>query len=354
MDLTVLAWIKDRWVAFGDTLDGPATWSSQDGVAWHRGVIHSSGPRSTPVHVAAVASSGDLAVAVGFWREQTSGGSLDDPIADSGSTPSTVSSAMERPGRLPFVPTATCEGVASADATALTSTDGVTWTQIADSHALHGQPMLGVAMLNGSFVAAGGADGSGRSAAWTSPDGRHWTRAPDSPALRAGWIGSLATLGDSLVAVGAEACSNEQGAPRAWRSLDGRSWALATGVLDQTCCGAVQAVAVSDGIAVADGSATPTTTADTVSTTWTSVDGSTWARHPHADQTDPGWIGPIVGVDGGFFGAGEGVWSSSDGVTWTNVVSRDVSFQAVAVGPNGTLAVGFPDVWAGPATISSP
>jgi hypothetical protein len=36
------------------------------------------------------------------------------------------------------------------------------------------------------------------------------------------------------------------------------------------------------------------------------------------------------------------------------VVSHDVNFEAIAVGPNGALAVGVPDIWAGPAIAASP
>ena len=351
-DIYVVDWFNDRWVAFGDTTDGAATWSSADGIVWHRGTIHSIGPADTPVHVAAMASIGGVAVAVGSWKEQSSA-SVDVPLAEAGPGTELVSSAMQHGGTPQVIPASTCEGLASADAAVLTSTDGLIWTQVPDSKALHGQPMLGVAALNGGLVAAGGVDGSARSASWTSPDGRHWTRGPDSKALRAGWIDSVVAFGESVIAVGGSACSNAVGVPRAWRSTDGRSWTLAAGVIKGSCCGAAEAVAANGTIAVADGVAGSHGEADVGSATWTTDDGSRWTLHLQTDQPDQSWIGPIVGTTGGFLATGEGVWSSPDGVTWKNEVSEDQNFVAIAVGPNGALAVDGPDIWTGPAVVST-
>ena len=350
--LDVVAWFKDRWVVFGQTNDGQATWSSTDGIAWHKGVMRSSGSGSAPVTIGAIASNGDVAVAVGLWREVTSGASLDVPLVDRGA--GTVAAAMERGEGPRVIPAATCEGLASADAAVMTSTDGVTWSRVPDAKTLRGQPMLGVVAFHGGFVAAGGADGSGRSATWTSPDGRHWTRGPDDAALRSGWISAVTAFGDSVIAVGGSACDNLLSVPRAWRSTDGRSWSLATGLIKGTCCGAAAHVAADTRVAVADGAAGSPDASSPSSATWTSGDGSTWTVHPQADQTDTTWIVPIVATADGFLGAGEGVWSSPDGVTWTNVVSHDVNFEAIAIGPNGALAVGVPDIWVGPASTASP
>lgn len=350
--LGVVGWFKDRWVAFGDTTDGPATWWSLDGIAWHPGDVRPAGAMKSPdVHVVAIATNEDVAVAVGSWRERSSGGSLDLPLADSGSSAGAVSWAVGQATEPRVVTAATCERMAGADAAVLTSTDGITWTRVPDSRALRGQPMLGVAAFHGGFVAAGGADGTGRSATWTSPDGRHWTRASDDAALRAGWIGDVATFGDSLIAVGGSACGNMGGVPRAWRSADGRSWSLETGLFRGSCCGAAQRVAVSGTLAVVAGSVSTQDGGEPAGATWTGTDGSHWIVHPQTAQPDLSWLGRIVATTDGFLLAEEGVWTTTDGVTWTNVVSPSLNFGSIAVGPGGTLAVGD-EIWMGPASVA--
>lgn len=353
VSLDVAAWFKDRWLVFGQTNDGPAGWWSTDGIAWQRADIRGAGSASTPVTINAIASNGQVAVAVGQWKEHTSGGSVDLPIADSGSATGAISFAVGR-GEAPWaIPAATCEGLAGADAAVLTTTDGATWTQVPDSAVLRGQPMLGVVARSGGFVAAGGADGSGRSATWTSPDGLRWSRGPDSSALHAGWISDIATLGDAVIAVGGSTCGNLGGVPRAWRSADGRSWSLASRLIPVSCCGAAEHVAVAGTLAVADGSASTQNGGEPGSATWTSGDGARWTLHAQKGQEDLSWIGRIVATTDGFLATREGVWASTDGVIWTPVVSRDLNFGAVAVGPNGALAVGVPDIWAGPATVAT-
>ena len=349
--LNVVGWFKDRWIAFGDTTDGPAAWWSMDGSAWTAADVHPDGALKSPdVHVTAIASNGETAVAVASLNENTSGGSVDIPLADGRSIPQPVVLGVARSDQPRVVPAATCEGLGSADAAVLTTTDGVTWTRVPDSRVLRGQPMLGVTEFQGGFVAAGGADGSGRSAAWTSPDGRDWTRAPDSAALQAGWIGDIATLGNSVVAVGGSACGNTGGVPRAWSSVDGRTWSLAPGLVSGTCCGAAYHVAAGKTIAASDGVASAPGGGDLAGTTWTSTDGMTWAPHPQPDRADPSWIGRIAAASDGFLEAGGGLWASPDGVTWTPVAPADSGLTGIAIGPNGALAVGE-SIWAGPASV---
>jgi hypothetical protein len=348
--LGVAGWFKDRWVVFGFAKDEPAIWWSKDGAAWHRADVGPAELSTHPVTVTAFATNGDVAVAVGSWNEVTVGGSIDRPLARTAPAATTVTYAVGSEGPR-VITAATCEGLASADAAVLTSTDGATWTRVPDSPALRGQPMLGVTARDGGFVAAGGADGSGRSATWTSPDGRHWTRGSDAAALRAGWIGDVAALGTTVIAAGGTACGNEYGVPRAWRSTDGRTWSLAPALVACKCSGSAMHVAVSGNQAVISGRAGTQAGAEPVAVTWTSADGSHWILHPQVGQADPAWIGGIAATPDGFLAAGAGVRASHDGVDWTEVVPRDVPFRGIAVGPDGALAVGD-QVWIGPPAVA--
>ena len=181
-------------------------------------------------------------------------------------------------------------GALTARAAAWSSTDGLTWTRVADTAAMDVGPcqdtgeepdcggMRSVAWTGSQFVAVGLARSDGgsvsRPAAWTSPDGQAWTRV-DSGLDFDGHLSSVTADGSLLVAVGTicqPTCIDLANGVAA-TSRDGATWTV-TPVAGSTELGDV---AFAGGYAFAVGA--PTVAAPPASLQiWRSADGTAWQR----------------------------------------------------------------------------
>ncbi|MBI2781641.1 MAG: hypothetical protein HYX55_07600 [Chloroflexi bacterium] len=356
---TDVAWFKDRWVAIGVDRSTkrwrPLAWSSTDGVAWTASRLGAIPGRAVSSDLVSLAVRGDLLVAVGWSSSELSqSASVDLARSAGGSGPGHVTTALAREGPHP-IPAAACfPTLRSADALVMTSTDGVVWTTVPERPSLKGQPMLGVAVRDGGFIAVGGADGTRRSATWTSPDGVAWTRGPDSPALQAGVMQGVLPIGDALVAWGFFIDPDVCPAPMLWRSVDGSEWSLVSDpVGTQSLWRSISTAATATmGLTVVG-----TTAGGPLDLT--TADGTTWSQHVLPDDLT---YGPIIASGGGFLAGGaQSLWRSPDGDKWAVVSTPQVQFQLLATGPGGTIAIGDAtdpgsgpfvsgnDVWLGPA-----
>jgi hypothetical protein len=225
--------------------------------------------------------------------------------------------------------------VGDIDAAAWFSVDGLTWEKVGDDVFAHeGHEEAGTVLATDrGFVAAGFAviGREADAAIWTSPDGRTWTRL-DDPALGGGGtqrISSLVVGPQGLVAGGTNFLPTEFGVyqldARVWVSSDGTSW---DAIDDATFGGPgwqyiTSITAGPDGLVAAGGDILGRPGLDNDAAVWTSPDGRTWTRVEDADF----------------------------------VSDRAQQISAITVGPDGLLAVGYdtgpggdrtPAVWRSP------
>jgi hypothetical protein len=176
--------VDDGFLAVGCDLYGGAIWTSGDGRAWRR----IQDPETSGMVLTSVVDGPNGLVAVGSISADPEG-SADDPVA-------------------------------------LTSEDGVHWTQAGRSAFAHAAPTddtawivraSSVAAADGGYVAVGQAKlcpptsigcGPAEAVVWTSADGRTWTRVASAPVFRGtrglGWAGmrSVTAWRSGFVAVG--------------------------------------------------------------------------------------------------------------------------------------------------------
>jgi|GEM_PF-1186507 len=208
-------------------------------------------------------------------------------------------------------------------ATAITSTDGVTW----DSHPMRptsldnlGNPYA-VAYGGGIFVAVGD---NGR--VFTSTDGADWT--PQSSGM-AGTLQGVVYGDGKFVAVGL----SYAGSPYlVYTSEDGSTWnSCAPGGID-----VLNGITYGSGVFVAVGylGAGVATTGRIIAST----DGTSWT--PQADSSD--WIYAAAYGNGTFVATGEAgaVLSSPDGLAWTPQSGASAWLYGVACGNGALVAVG--------------
>jgi len=278
-------------------------------------------------------------------------------------------------------PTASDEYVATEQDTTLTtmpeassvsdeaSTTG--WVQVLQSADLissdGSQEMNSVVSWEGGFVAVGSDGGElGRNAAvWVSADGLMWSRIVDAEGLNAGgWqtMNAVTTGGPGLVAVGTSAPGLHKDDAAVWTSTDGLRWIRVSddsgdfsGAGDHHMA---DVVAGGPGL-VAVGSVGSVDAG--VAAVWTSQDGLTWTRVEHNEEVlgGDGWqfmtsvtlsdLGLVaVGGDGSGGALDAAVWTSPDGLVWSQVVdtdgalagSGDQVMASVTVGGPGLVAVG--------------
>lgn len=245
------------------------------------------------------------------------------------------------------------------------------WVQVPQSADLFSsddsQKMNSVVGWVGGFVAVGGDGGElGRNAAvWVSAVGLVWSRVVDPEGLDAdGWqtMNAVTTGGPGLVAVGTSAPGLHKDDAAVWTSTDGLRWnrvpddsGVFTGAGDHHMA---DVVAGGPGF-VAVGSVGSVDTG--VAAVWTSQDGLAWTRVGHSEEVlgGDGWqfmtsvtlsdFGLVaVGGDGSGGDLVAAVWTSPDGLVWSQVVdtggalagSGDQVMASVTVGGPGLVAVG--------------
>jgi len=213
--------------------------------------------------------------------------------------------------------------------------------------------------VGSEFSDAAGLD----AAVWTSADGVAWSRVPHDDAVFGGYhnqvMESVVAGGPGLVAVGWD-LSGSDGEPAVWTSADGLTWARISGPVapragDQT----MLSVAMCGPGLVAVGDEYVSGSLDAA--VWTSADGLTWSQVPRDEAAfggadaqamqsvtagGPGFV--AVGYDYAGGDADAAVWTSADGVTWSRVPHDEALFggdgdqtveQAAVAGP-GLVAVG--------------
>jgi len=323
-------------VAVGDDDSGgdvdAAAWTSPDGVAWSR-VPH------------------DEAVFGGVGAQQ-----MAEVVAGG---PGLVAVGGDYPG------------FGDSDAAVWTSPDGLIWTRVPHDEAIFGgegyQEMWGVAVGGPGLVGVGHGDNGEDvdAAVWTSPDGLAWTPVPADPAVFGGpseqAMVRVVAGGPGLVAVGWDYSGGDEDAA-VWTSPDGFTWTRVPH--DEAVFGGptgqeIRALGVGGPGLVAVGN--DMSGGDLDAAVWTSPDGLTWTRVPHDEGTlggpDAQEIWGVVAGGPGLVAVGhdhEGdewkaaVWTSPDGVTWARVPHAEAVFggpddqwmAAVTVGGPGLVAVG--------------
>jgi hypothetical protein len=347
-------------VAVGIDAYDAAVWTSPDGLAWTRvphdeTVFGGSGRQSM---VSAVAGGPGL-VAVGNdyseddWENDaavwTSPDGLtwarvshDEEVFSAGQRMSSV--VVGGPGLVAV-------GVDHNDAAVWTSPDGITWTQVPREETTFSHAEMSSVVVGGPGLVAVGSGEQG-AAVWTSPDGISWTRLPhDEAVFGDARMYSVVMGGPGLVAVG-----NDYSDAAVWTSPDGIIWTRVPH--DEAALGgpgyqAMFSVAVGGPGLVAvgfRGSGPFESAAACVrdAAVWTSPDGITWTQVPHDETVFGGScdesMGFVTAGGPGLVAAGSGLWTSPDGITWTQVRHDDAIFggapSSVVVGGPGLVAVG--------------
>jgi hypothetical protein len=204
----------DGWVA-GGFRDDPANlataaavWRSTDGATW---TLDGTPAVFAGGRIQGVAASGTTIVAVGTAGDPSYGPAGAWVSTGGAWTRATIDDAagvMRAVAATPDGFVAVGQDGTDRGARVWRSTDGRTWTAIADQPALHhGSSPIRMLSLTGDDkgLIAGGwrADAAnGSSAAWTSVDGTTWVAVPWSPAFSGGQITGVAPAGSHAIGVG--------------------------------------------------------------------------------------------------------------------------------------------------------
>jgi hypothetical protein len=264
------------------------------------------------------------------------------------------------------------------DAAVWTSADGISWVRVPHDEAVFGgggfQRMGGVTVGGPGLVAVGRDDVGGNvdAAVWTSADGISWVRVPDDEAVFGGagaqLMWDVTVGGPGLVAVG-----SSYNDAAVWTSPDGMKWTPVPH--DEVVFGGVriqemESIASGEPGLVAVG--WDESGEDTDGAVWTSADGISWVRVPDDEavfggegvQTinyvivgGPGLV--AVGMDGPDDNINAAVWTSPDGITWTQVPpdesslggDGEQSMWGVTRGGPGLVAVGMDESVDGDAAV---
>jgi len=261
--------------------------------------------------------------------------------------------------------TATSEGSAptTAESTTAESTTtvaaGPVWTRVPDDAAVfdgEGRQAIAAVVQGGPGLVAVGVDDL-EGAVWTSMDGTTWERAADDGGVFVGdesrmVLNSVANGGPGLVAVGVDGID-----PAVWTSPDGEVWSRVADVSTSGSGEMKDVVAGGPGFVAVGSSHSGYWEAATV---WTSADGTLWeqtvvpidgagGRMQSIVAGGPGFVavGSVLG-EGGDDAVDAGVWTSTDGISWTRVPDSEEVFggdddqlmQAVTTGGPGFVAVG--------------
>ncbi len=206
------------------------------------------------------------------------------------------------------------------------SPDGLAWDPVETGDIFDGAELWAVVAGDRGFAAVGSTwdEGANRAAAWVSADGQTWRRAASIAAPEGAVMGDVAYARGRYVAVGWELRGYL--VPRIWQSDDTDHWVPATDFdLPPSYMGVISGVAAGGPGFVAVGWDPGI---------WTSSDGSTWTlggtpTAPHPVAVAAGHDGlVVVGAH-----SGETGWTrtSRDGKTWTS---------AALPGPDGSPASG--------------
>ena len=251
------------------------------------------------------------------------------------------------------------------------STDGLTWIIGPDDASLGTASeaqtrMRGVTETDGGWLAVGEEDqpcqilcpAAARAVVWTSADGIRWTQERASRSLASALMTGVTRGGPGYVAVGQSLPNPTSGV--VWTSADGRSWSrVADGPVfhappgtDQTFGASMSAVTVGDGGTLVAVGKVGTQGDIGSALAWWSIDGRTWSAGS-GDRFLEGQLFGVAATATGFLATGPsgansclgGIWSSTDGRSWT-CAAEDPAFEdfaayAAAGSPDVEVVVGF-------------
>lgn len=206
------------------------------------------------------------------------------------------------------------------------SPDGLAWDPVETGDIFDGAELWAVVAGDRGFAAVGSTwdEGANRAAAWVSADGQTWRRAASIAAPEGAVMGDVAYARGRYVAGGWELRGYL--VPRIWQSDDADHWVPATDFdLAPSYMGVISGVAAGGPGFVAVGWDPGI---------WTSSDGSTWTlggtpTAPHPVAVAAGHDGLVV--VGAYSGETGWTLTSRDGKTWTS---------AALPGPDGSPASG--------------
>ena len=222
-----------------------------------------------------------------------------------------------------FVATGASGSVPPNAKNAMTSPDGITWTERATPE---NGAYNGVAYGNGIFVASNTNVTDGIREFITSPDGVTWT--PVILPAYSSWRG-LTFANGKFVAVAASASSVDQ---TVMTSTDGSNWTLQTGAAHNSW----YSVVYGNGLYVA------VSITGTGNRVMTSPDGISWTSRTSAEDNQ--WY-DVTFANGRFIavaqsGSGNRVMTSTDGISWSiEIPATDNSWRSVAYGNGRFVAV---------------
>ncbi len=242
------------------------------------------------------------------------------------------------------------------------STDGRGW-ELQQPETAYGGSLSDVAVTAMGLVAVGStadAAGAPRPAAWTSSDGATWT--PGAPGQFGDvWatLARVATAGSVVVTVGEVPTESDDhpGPMRAWWSSDGRSWEPALGPPDWS------SVLVGDLSSGPAGAVLVGTLFDgSTPRAWISADGSQWEGHalPTLPDTDSSFAVGVLADTERYVAVGDDVnfaedlgpatgrpamWTSSDGVSWYRVPHADLDGPALQAGSDAVAVLFHDTTW---------
>lgn len=360
-------------VAGGTSISGPLAndvWCSTDGATWT--ATTTAAPWGGREYAELFSFNGRLWITGGFW-----GGVYADIWSSADGVSWTQESAQADFGprfghrvvtdgkQLWLI--AGSDGYQSAQRDVWTSTDGRNWTQVTNKAQFSARSDVGADILNGQLWVIGGGNDEvwssttgavwskhsvsaavpGASAMamvsfkdrlwalgdetqmWSSADGIGWTEATHTtPAV--GYMPELLARSDRLVLVAGWQYSAPNYYRQVWQSTDGENWSLVTNAVPFSATKLNQVVELNGKLLAFAGNDTNETTPEV----WSSPDGATWtqllANAPYAPRAGYRVIvhNNLVYVIGGYTSfssalVANDVWSSPDGVVWTQVASDD-------------------------------
>jgi hypothetical protein len=216
--------------------------------------------------------------------------------------------------------------------TALTSTDGITWTNptvVASTNTL----LEGAAFGSGKFVLVG-RDSNFNAAAFTSTDGTTWT--PANPIA-----GTANSTG--FIAVGASPTGFvAAGGNLVYSSVDGVSWTARTSALPSA---PRQLGPISEGVSSATFAGTQFFVVGNYGSITTSPDGNTWTRRSSGTIAD---LGAVLHDGTRFVASGSGgtILTSPDGSAWTQLTTGSTAdFNLLAYSGARYVTAGFSGIY---------
>ena len=372
----------DSWLAVGSrtTSTGGATatvWTSPDGTSWTASPLPGGGPvtqargvarlGTTTVVVGSAGSGSGQRAAV--WISKGQGRPfravvdasifVASPVPAGNGTPSGDDgggAAMDHvaAGALGVF----ASGLVQGRAAIWYSTNGARWTRLAGAERVVGaadQPEVNALLVapNGVWAAGGVRDGTDQDGAvWTSTDGIHWSRVNSAKRAFTGdgdhIIEDIASVGTGFVAVGAVRTGPEW-MPASWISPDGVSWSEASEAFPMTPVPMTEdlgtkVAAVND---VVGGGLVAVGGSPSAQRVWTSSDGLSWTELalPAGAATARDWHLGLVAA------AGTTTVVADDVVGEPHLlVDRGGSWQEVTAAPN---PFGKPGVEAMPTSLVS-